>query len=161
MKFIAEGIFMLAPKLRNYLDQQKVWYRTINHTPAYTAPEIAALAHVPGKELAKTVIVKIDGKLAMFVEPANIKINLKEFQKFLGAKKVELASEYEFEDRFPECETGAMPPFGNLYDMDVYVEDTLTEDEHIAFNGGSHSDLIEMSYKDFAKLVKPKVIHLH
>ncbi len=152
---------MLAPAFKKYLDSHKVKYRTIAHAPAFTAPEIAAMAHIPGKELAKTVIVKIDGKLAMIVEPANLRINLRMLQKVLGAKKVELASEYEFKDLFPNCETGAMPPFGDLFNMEVFVEDVLKEDKKIAFNGGTHSELIEMAYKDFEKLVKPKMVHLH
>lgn len=152
---------MISQQIKKFLDQHHIKYRTINHTPAYTAQEIAAVTHIPGKELAKTVIIKIDGKLTMLVEPAYVKINLKELQSLLGAKKIELANEYEFEGKFPECETGAMPPLGNLYNMDVIVEDTLTHDRRILFNGGTHSDLVEMSYDDFARLVKPKIIHLH
>lgn len=152
---------MLAKRIKKFLDENHVKYKTINHTPAYTAQEIAALAHVPGRELAKAVIVKIDGKLAMIIEPADLKVNLKALKELIGASKVELASEFEFADKFPECETGAMPPFGNLYDMDVYVEDELSKDEWISFNAGNHSELIRMQYKEFAKIVKPTVIHAH
>lgn len=152
---------MLTKRVKKFLDDNHVKYRTISHTPAYTSQEIAALAHISGRNLAKTVMVKIDGKLAMLVEPANIQVNLKAFKDLLGANKVELASEYEFANKFPDCETGAMPPFGKLFNMDVYVEDDLTKDDWIAFNGGSHSELIRMSYKDFAKLIKPTVVHAH
>lgn len=152
---------MLTPKLQHFLDENHIAYKTISHTPAYTAQEIAERAHIPGRELAKTVIVKADGKLIMLVEPAYTKINLKLVQSWLGAKKVELATESEFRDLFPECELGAMPPFGNLYNMEVYVDDWQTSDEKIAFNGGTHDDLIEMSFKDYEKLVKPKKIHAH
>jgi Ala-tRNA(Pro) deacylase len=152
---------MLARQIKKFLDDHHIHYKTIPHTPAYTAQEIASLAHISGRELAKTVMVKIDGKLAMVIEPANSKVNLRAFKELIGASNVELASEYDFSNKFPECETGAMPPFGNLYDMDVFIEDDLTRDKTIAFNAGSHSELIQMSYKDFAKLVKPTVIHAH
>jgi Ala-tRNA(Pro) deacylase len=149
---------MIASKLRDYLNKQHVSYETIQHTPAYTAEETAALAHVPGKELAKTVIIKIDGKLAMVVEPAHMKVNLENLRQQTAAKKVELASEHDFKNHFPECELGAMPPFGNLYDMEVYVDTILTQDTEISFNAGTHTELIKMSYKDFDRLVHPKVI---
>ncbi|HVV68373.1 MAG TPA: YbaK/EbsC family protein [Gammaproteobacteria bacterium] len=152
---------MLTPKLKHFLDENHVKYRTIDHTVAFTAQETAEMAHIPGKELAKTVIVKIDGKMAMVIEPANIKLNLQWMEKLLGAKKVELATEREFREWFPECEIGAMPPMGNLFNMDVYMDDKLSEDENIAFNAGTHTDLVEMRYKDFEKLVKPKMLHMH
>ncbi len=148
-------------ELEQYLDNHHVDYNTINLTPAYTAQEIAANAHISGKTLVKTVIVKIDGKFAMVIEPANLKVNLAALQSLLGSKSVELAKEYEFQDKFPGCEAGAMPPLGNLYDMDVYVDECLGGDEQIAFTAGSHSELVEMSYNDFAKLAKPKCVHLH
>ncbi len=149
---------MPAKKLRKFLDSHKVKYLAIRHSPVYTAQEIAASAHVPGKELAKTVIVKVDGQMAMAVLPATHKVDFKLLKKALRAKKVELASEQEFSDRFPECEPGAMPPFGNLYDMAVYVSESLAEDEEIAFNAGSHTELIRLCYEDFAALAKPKVL---
>jgi Ala-tRNA(Pro) deacylase len=129
----------------------------IKHSAAYTAQEIAASAHVPGKELAKTVMVKIDGQMAMAVLPASFRVDFKDLKDLAGAKKVELASEQEFKKLFPECEVGAMPPFGNLYDMAVYVANPLPEDEEIAFNAGSHTELIRLPYKDFQKLAKPTV----
>ena len=146
-----------ARKLREFLDSQRIKYVTISHSPAYTAQEIAACAHIPGKELAKTVMVKADGKMAMAVVPASHKVNLAHVREAAGAKQLDLAGEQDFKGAFPECEIGAMPPFGNLYGMDVYVSETLAKDEEIAFNAGSHTELIRLSYKDFERLVRPKV----
>jgi Ala-tRNA(Pro) deacylase len=148
---------MPAKKVTQFLDSHKVKYVKIKHSTAYTAQEIAASAHIPGKELAKTVMVKIDGKMAMAVLPASYRVDFKGLKKLAGAKKVELASEGEFQELFPECEIGAMPPFGNLYEMAVYVANPLPEDEEIAFNAGSHSELIRLHYGDFQKLVEPMV----
>lgn len=149
---------MPVKKLMEYLDSNKVKYVTMKHSAAYTAQEIAAQAHIPGKQLAKTVILKIDGKMAMAVLPASYKVDLKLLKKAARAKKVELANEKEFKGFFPECEVGAMPPFGNLYEMDVFVSESLAEDETIAFNAGSHTELIKLDYADFEKLVKPIVL---
>jgi len=148
---------MPANKLKSFLDANKVSYVVINHSSAYTAQDVAATAHVSGKDLAKTVMVKIDNKLAMAVVPASYNVNFNKLKTISGAKKVELANEGEFESMFPECEPGAMPPFGNLYNMSVYVSNTLAEDEEIAFNAGTHNELIKMSYKDFERLVQPRV----
>ena len=119
---------MPAKKLKDFLDSQKVRYVTITHSPAYTAQEVAASAHVSGKDVAKTVIVKLDGKTAMAVLPANRKIVLQDLRDMTGADRVRFATEDEFQSLFPECETGAMPPFGNLYGMDVYLAPDLTEE---------------------------------
>jgi Ala-tRNA(Pro) deacylase len=149
---------MLAQKLKDYLDRHQVKYVTIKHSPAYTAQEIAAAAHVPGKDLAKTVIVKVDGKMAMAVLPASYKVDVAQLREALGAREVELATEAEFKNRFPGCEVGAMPPFGNLYDMNVFVAASLAEDEEIAFNAGTHTELVRMAYPDFVRLVEPAVL---
>jgi len=141
--------------LRRYLDENHVRYVVISHSKAYTAQGIAAVAHISGKELAKTVILKLDGALAMAVLPASYQIDLRALKKATGVNSAELASEHEFKQHFPDCETGAMPPFGNLYSMPVYVDETLTEDEEIAFNAGSHLELIRLAYADFERLVKP------
>jgi Ala-tRNA(Pro) deacylase len=151
---------MPVNKLKEFLDSHGVKYVTISHSRAYTAQRIAELTHIPGKELAKTVIVKLDDKFAMAVLPASKRVDLDYLKRGVEAKQVELASEAEFKDLFPDCEVGAMPPFGNLYDMDVYVAEQLTGDEEIAFNAGSHTELVRMSYKDFENLVRPKVIAL-
>lgn len=148
---------MARQTLKDYLDKNHVPYSVINHTPAYTAPEIAALCHISGQFLAKVVIVKIDDKLAMVVEPAHQKVNMKSLEELTGCSKVSLASEHEFKDKFPDCELGAMSPFGNLYEMDVYVAESLTRGQ-IAFNAGSHSELIKLSYQDFERLVHPNII---
>jgi Ala-tRNA(Pro) deacylase len=112
---------MAAKKLKEFLDREKVKYVGLVHSPAYTAQEVAASAHIRGQELAKTVIVELDGKMAMAVLPANRKIVLQDLREVTGSDQVKFASEEEFRERFPECETGAMPPFGNLYGMEVYV----------------------------------------
>ena len=149
---------MTVRKLEEFLDSHHVKYVRIIHSPAYTAQKVAASAHIPGKELAKTVMVKIDGKMAMAVLPASKKVDFKLLREALGASQVELAREREFKDLFPNCDVGAMPPFGNLYGLEVYVAEPLTKDEEIAFNAGSHTELIKLAYKDFEALVKPKVI---
>jgi Ala-tRNA(Pro) deacylase len=150
---------MITRKLKDYLDSRKVQYISIPHSTAYTAQEVAASAHVPGQEMAKTVIIKIDGKMAMAVLPANRKVVLEDLREITGTENVQFATEQEFKDAFPDCETGAMPPFGNLYDMDVFVAPGLAEDEEIAFNAGSHNELIRMAYKDFERLVQPKIVN--
>jgi len=147
----------LAP-LREFLDENDVRYVIITHSLAYTAQEVAASAHISGKELAKTVIVKVDGKMVMAVLPASDKIDFGSLQEALGASEVELAHEEDFADMFPDCEVGAMPPFGNLYDMEVLVASTLAEDEEVAFNAGTHRELIRMAYRDYEKLVQPRMV---
>lgn len=152
---------MRNKQLKNWLDDNNVEYQVVDHPPAYTAQEIAARAHISGKDIAKTVIVKLDGKLAMLVGPANRLFDFAALKKLTNATTVELASEFEFQERFQDCEVGAMPALGNLYDMDVYVDDSLLEEDEIAFNAGNHSELIRMRYKDWAELVKPRVLHIH
>ena len=149
---------MPSLKLIEYLDEHKVHYLITKHSQAFTAQEIAAAAHVSGRSFAKTVMIKIDGKLCMAVLPASYQINFEELKAALGKDSARLAYEQEFLNKFPDCEVGAMPPFGNLYGMEVYVAESLTKDEEIAFNACSHTELIQMKYKDFAGLVKPKVI---
>jgi len=148
---------MPVKKLKEFLDENRVKYVAVQHSTAYTAQEIAASAHIPGKDLAKTVMVKVDGKMAMAVLPASTRLDFGLLEQVTGAKKVDLATEKEFKDMFPECEVGAMPPFGNLYGMDVFVAEKLTADDTIAFNAGSHSELVKLAYDDFERLVKPKV----
>ena len=149
---------MPVKKLKEFLDQERIKYVSIVHSTAYTAQEVAASAHITGKELAKTVIVELDGKMAMAVLPANRKIVLQDLREVTGSQEVKFASEEQFKQRFPDCETGAMPPFGNLYGMDVYLAESLTDNDQIAFNAGSHTEVIKLSYKDFERLVQPKVV---
>ncbi|HYL13590.1 MAG TPA: YbaK/EbsC family protein [Terriglobales bacterium] len=149
---------MPTKKLREFLDGQGIPYVAISHAVAYTAKEIAALTHISNKELAKTLIVKIDSELAMAVLPAPYEVDLSSLRTATGARSVSLAKESEFKDRFPECEIGAMPPFGNLYGMAVYVDESLTKDKDIAFNAGSHNELLHVSYPDFERFVRPTVL---
>src|SRR5438094_8924825 len=146
---------MPVKKLKEFLDQEKIKCISIMHSTAYTAQEVAASAHVTGKELAKTVIVELDGKMAMAVLPANRKIVLQDLREVTGSEEVKFASEEEFKEKFPDCETGAMPPFGNLYGMEVYAAECLSENETIAFNAGSHTEVIKLAYEDFERLVQP------
>lgn len=148
---------MPVKKLKEFLDSHNIKYEKIAHSQAFTAQEIAATAHIPGKALAKTVMVKLDGKMAMAVLPASYRVDFKLLKEAANARRVELASEDEFRSMFPECEVGAMSPFGNLYGFEVLVAETLAEEDVIAFNAGSHTELMRLSYKDFEAHVKPKV----
>lgn len=155
---------MTLSKLREFLDSHRIKYMVISHSLAYTAQGVAALAHVSGKKLAKTVIVKIDGVLAMAVIPASFHVDLDRLRTLTGAQSVEVASELEFKDAFPDCETGAMPPFGNLYDMPVYADETLAENEEITFTAGTHRELVRMHWADMQRLVQPtidKLVYQH
>ena len=149
---------MPVKALKQFLDTEKIKYISIIHSTAYTAQEVAASAHITGKELAKTVIVELDGQMAMAVLPANRKIVLQDLREVTGSDEVKFASEEEFEMKFPDCETGAMPPFGNLYGMNVYAAESLGQNDQIAFNAGSHTEVMKMAYKDFERLVHPKVV---
>lgn len=151
---------MPVERLRQYLEANHVKYVTVTHSPAFTAQEIAASAHVPGKELAKTVMVKLDGRMAMVVLPAPEKVSANRLKEVTGAREVELASEREFADLFPRCEVGAMPPFGNLWDLEVLADTHLREDEYITFNAGSHTELVRLAFSDFERLVHPRVAEI-
>ena len=148
---------MPVKKLKKFLDDNNVKYVSIRHSIAYTAQQIAESAHIPGDEMAKTVMVLLDGRLAMAVLRGTDKVDLDLLRGAAGAKTAELAGEIQFQDAFPDVDIGAMPPFGNLYDMPVYVDEALTRDERIAFNAGTHSELIQLEYADYERLVKPKV----
>lgn len=150
---------MPSPILREFLDKNNVKYITINHSQAFTAQEVAAKAHVPGNILAKAIMVKLNGIMAMAVLPASYHIDLMLLKEELGNDKIRLAFEQEFKDKFPDCEVGAMPPFGNLYDIIVYADKSLSGNEEIAFNSCNHKEVIKMSYKEWEKLVKPKIIN--
>lgn len=151
---------MPANIIKDYLNKNKVKFVGITHSTAFTAQEVAQSAHIRGIEMAKTVIVKLDGKMAMAVVPALFQVDLKKLASAAGAKDVKLATEDEFRNIFAGCEVGAMPPFGNLYAMDVYVARKLANDIEIAFNAGSHTEVIRMAYADFARLVKPKIVDI-
>jgi len=149
---------MPVKKLKGFLDERGVKYVLISHSRAFTAQEIAASAHIPGKEMAKTVVIKIDGEMALAVLPASYRVDLDLLKLAIHADAVELASEKEFKDTFPGCEVGAMPPFGNLYAMRTLVADSLAEDESIVFNAGSHTELVRMAFEDFQRVVQPEIV---
>ncbi len=149
---------MSATKLKEFLDGAGVKYVSIRHSAAYTASEVAASAHVVGRDFAKTLIVKMDGVLAMIVLPASRRLLLPDLREMLGTDDVKLATESEFRGAFPDCEVGAMPPFGNLYGMRVYVAASLVDEKHIVFNAGTHTEVIQMEYADFDRLVRPTVL---
>ncbi len=149
---------MPATKLKKFLDENRVRYITIQHSVAFTSQEVAAKMHIHGWEIAKTTILKADGKFVMAVLPAPCKVDLARLRREIGAKSVVVAAEDEFRSLFPECELGAMSPFGNLYGLPVYVDEQLAEDESIVFAAGTHTEAVRMDYKDFARLVKPKVM---
>jgi Ala-tRNA(Pro) deacylase len=143
-------------KLQEYLDANRIKYQILTHSTAYTAQEIAALQHVPGKQMAKVVIVRLGGKLIMTVLPATHHVDLASLEKILGGR-VELATEEQFRGFFPGCEVGGEPPFGNLFDMEVWVDLSLTKSDEIFFNAGNHWQTIRMRYDDYSRLVTPKV----
>jgi Ala-tRNA(Pro) deacylase len=149
---------MSARKLKEYLDNHHIRYQSLPHPTTYTARQTAEAAHIPGKHIAKTVVLKVDGKLGLAVLPAIDQVHVNQLRHALGARRVELAQESEIKTAFPDCDLGAMPPFGNLYDMDVYVSPRLREDEDIAFNSGTHDELIQLTYRDFERLVSPHVL---
>ena len=146
---------MSPTRLHDYLHKQHVPYEVIPHARAITARETAAKAHVRDDMLAKTVMIKLDGRLVMAVLPATRRVHLERLRKLTGADRIELATEAEFNDRFPDCEIGAMPPFGNLYGMEVFVDEELALDEDLIFNDGTHTDLVRMPYDQFERLVDP------
>jgi Ala-tRNA(Pro) deacylase len=149
---------MPLASLRDYLDEHGVKYEVLSHSPAYTAQSVAALSHIPGREVAKTVIVRLDGELTMVVLPACFQVDVAELKRVTNAKNADLASESEFRQYFPECETGAMPPFGNLYGMNVVADESLAKDKEIAFNACSHQEMIRLAWNDFARLVRPRIV---
>ncbi len=149
---------MPLEKLTNYLDQHGKKYVVVQHSKAFTAQEVAASAHIPGREMAKAVMVKVDGDMMMVVLPSTHIVDFEALKETFNTTNVELASEQEFENLFPDCELGAMPPFGNFYEIDTVVAESLTEDEEIAFNAGSHKELVKMNYSDYEELVQPQVM---
>ena len=157
---IQEVDMPILKKLKAMLDEAKVPYEVYTHPLAYTAQEIAEKQHVSGKELAKVVMIEVDDKLIMGVVPGSLKVHVNTTRASLGASTVRLATEEEFTSRFPECEIGAMPPFGNLFGLKVVVDPALEKDEYIYFNAGNHTQTVRMKYKDFSGLVKPQVVQL-
>lgn len=149
---------MPIARLTEYLDAHRIKYEKLTHSPAYSAQEVAAKAHVSGWELAKTVVVKLDGVFALSVLPASEQVDLDYYADVVGARKAVLATEEEFKNMFAGCDLGAIPPFGNLFGLKVYVAPELAEDEQIVFTAGSHTELIRMDYEDFDWLVEPQMM---
>jgi Ala-tRNA(Pro) deacylase len=150
---------MPIASLLEYLDKHGIQYTVMTHSPAYTAQGIAALSHTPGKQMVKCVVVKVDGELTLAVLPASFQVDVGLLKRAVKARDVQIAPEEEFKDSFPECELGAMPPFGNLYGMRVIADESLTKDDEITFNACSHRELIRMSWEDFRMLTQPKMAH--
>lgn len=146
-----------AERIKDYLNRQAIPYEFIHHRRDYTAQETAADTHTRGKDFAKTVILWVDNQYCMAVLPATKQIDFEKMKKFLNVKSINLASEDEIEAICPDCETGAMPPLGELYNMPVYVSHHLTYDHMITFNAGTHEDAVRMQYRDYDELVRPKV----
>jgi Ala-tRNA(Pro) deacylase len=151
----------IPKRIREFLEKSRVDYEVIEHPLDFTAQETAAHTHTKGKEFAKTVFLKVDGKPAMAVLPAPQMVDLEEARASIGAEQIVLAHEDEIAKLCPDCDTGAAPPFGNLYDVPVYVSPVIARDERVTFNAGSHRDAIRMDYSDFERLVKPQVVSLH
>ena len=149
---------MILKRLTDFLDSKNIKYVVIHHSPAFTAREVAVSAHIPRSEVAKTVVVKTDGTPAMVVLPATQMVDFGDLKNALGVNSVVLATEAEFNILFPDCEIGAMPPFGNLFGIDVIAAHSLREDQDIAFNGGTHREVVKMAYKDFELLVNPRIL---
>ena len=148
----------ILTKLREFLDHNGVHYEVGAHRQAFTAQEVAAAQHVPGRELAKVVMVRSGTEFIMTVLPAPYRVDLERAKAVVGKSDLILATEQEFKGLFPQCEPGAEPPFGNLYNLPVYVDQALTRDEDIVFNAGTHTQTVKMKYADFARLVQPKVV---
>jgi Ala-tRNA(Pro) deacylase len=146
---------MPIQRLREFLDSHNIKYFVISHSPAYTAQDIAAVAHVSGNELVKTVMVTVDGNMAMALLHASRHLDFDLLRELCGSRDVALAEEVEFSGLFPECEIGAMPPFGNLYGMAVYADEELEESIDIVFTAGSHRELLRLSWFDYRRLVNP------
>lgn len=142
-----------------YLKENSIPFEIIPHEPAFTAHEVASATRVPEKELAKTLVVRIDGKFWMVVLRGDQRLNERQLKRLLGAQSVHLAHEEDLSTLFPGCEMGAMPPFGNLYGIPVLVEKALTEDEDIVFNACKHTESIRMKYRDYERLVQPLIGH--
>jgi Ala-tRNA(Pro) deacylase len=143
--------------VKKLLDLRKIPYEHHVHPTAFTAQQVAASEHIPGTVVAKTVVIKADGNFVMAVLPASLKIDCAALQEELKASELSLANEAEFDCLFPDSEIGAMPPFGNLYGLPVYADESLARDRAILFNAGTHQDAIRMSYRDFRRLVEPKI----
>jgi Ala-tRNA(Pro) deacylase len=155
-----QPVLRCKDRLVAYLHANQVPFVIQHHRIAYTAQDVAASEHLPGQLMAKVVMAVADSALIMLVLPANHRADLTRVRAALGASAVWLADESDFASRFADCAIGAMPPFGNLYDLPVYVDLTLTKDPAFVFQAGTHSDTMQIRYADFARLVKPTVVDI-
>jgi Ala-tRNA(Pro) deacylase len=151
---------MPMTRLEEFLNRNGVPHQVIRHPLAFTATSVAGAAHIPGREMAKTVVVDLDGHHVLAVVPAHRKVDLERLRLAAGAYYADLAEEREFIPDFPGCEPGAMPPFGDLFGLEVYVEPHLAEDVEIAFNAGTHTEVVRMAYRDFERLAHPKLVEM-
>ncbi len=151
---------MPTTKLRDLLKANRVAHEVIRHPVAFTATSVAGAAHIPGREMAKTVVVELDGQHVLAVVPATRKVDLERLRDATGALTVALPDERAFAAEFPECEPGAMPPFGNLYGLKTFVEPHLAADAQIAFNAGTHTEVVRMAYEDFERLAHPRLVEM-
>jgi len=149
----------ILAQLKTLFKKEKISYRLIPHSEVYTAPEVAASIHAPGRQVAKVVMVRADGRYVMAVLPSHRHVDLSRFGKMIGAGHVALAKEWEIEKLCPDCEAGAMPPFGDLYGLPVYLDKSLVREPEIFFQAGSHHEVIEMHEEDFKRLAHPKLGH--
>lgn len=144
-----------------FLDESRVPYKVLEHRPVFSAQRLAQIEHEPGRFVAKPVIVKADGRFLMCVLPADAKIDLETLKGQLRAESTELADEEDIARLFPDCEVGAEPPFGNLFNLDTVMDKALEKDDHIVFRAGSHTKAVRLDMADYRKLVRPKVLNLH
>jgi Ala-tRNA(Pro) deacylase len=157
---VSKEVAMPASRVKAYLDAWNVEYEMIPYARAYDAQHVAAAAHISGKQLAKTVMIKVDDQLVMAVLPADMRVDCDRLRAALGVERAALAEECDFRDLFEDCQVGAMTPFGLLYGVDVFVDESLAQARSIAFRSGSHGELIRMAYADFAEMVTPHVLPL-
>jgi Ala-tRNA(Pro) deacylase len=148
---------MISIRLRNLLEQNGIAFEVMPHDPAFSAQQLAARMHVRGKEFVKAVVVKVDGRYAIAAVPAHRLVDEKALARVAGAARCELATEAEFRNLFPECELGAMPPVGRLYDLPTYVDEEVTRDEMVVANAGTHAEAIRLRYEDLARVARPTV----
>ncbi len=147
----------MSKKLKEFLEKEGVEFEHTTHPEVYTTQEVAAVEHERGRHVVKTVVLKADGNLVLAAVPAALKVDLEALRKLLQAKQVAVAEEHEFASVFPDCEVGAMPPFGNLYGLPLWLDKRLTTCDHVVFNAGTHTDTIRMSFADYERLASPQV----
>ncbi len=145
-------------KLQDHLAANGVSFELEQHKVAYTAQDLAAAEHISGKRVAKVVVAMVDGQMVMLVLPASAHADVDRVKTELGAKEVRLAREEEFASIFPDCEVGAMPPFGSLYNVSVVVDQSLANAREITFQAGSHRESMRIKYADFERLEQPRVL---